>query len=351
MPKALILALALLADSASAEAKSLRIIENGQPDCPSFSQIESSLKRRLGASQVTRSGGTTADQERWLRVEPSSQGVLRIELGEGPRSMTERLLSVGSGECSEQADTIALVVENWLRDLPWLQTVPPAEADSAKAPPIPSTKSAPPPLSPSAKTALPPVVKPSLPPPEKSAPKPGSTTSPRHFAHLSVLLAGGASLSLQEKPSLTAMGNLSLEVGLGSRFGLGVRGTVESETTITHSPGSFTIRRSPLVLYGRVAFHVGRKQEIGVRVGPLLDIVAARSSGFTLNHSDVLFDPGLWLGLSWEWTAYRGLFLFVETSLDVLFRTDAFAIANLGTVATTPSAWLNGSGGLGWRFF
>jgi hypothetical protein len=319
----------LFASTATAAPEHIGLRFDGDFDCPSAIAIRAAIDKQFGV-------GVFNDEKMavTLRVSALPPSKLVLTLSDSADEKLVRELTTDTADCDAIADTAALVIEAWLRELPWkgamLATVttqpqsPPAEAK-----PLPLSKN------------------------------PSVTQSgiARRFAqpatrklHLAVWASGGGAVALESRPPAVGAGRVAVELGLGRYVSLGVNAGVLSAYRLTFSLGHVDVVRVPLALFARLEFLRAGKTGFSLLGGIELDVSKPTASG-AVSASATLLDPGIWLAADWRWAFSRHLFLAITPSCTVLLRTDNIQIGNLGTLATTARAWFDVQAGLGWRFF
>lgn len=332
-------------------AAHLRVDVVGELRCPSEAQVTEALARR------DLSGSEGTGRRLSLRLRVVHEGLLKIMLLEEGVALMQRTLPMSRHPCHGLANTVALVAEAWLRQLPSSATRAPhqdSRSERARRSRTAVTAMLPSPI------AVRPVAEaPPLPAPITAATQPSSRSTtftwraraPRRLVHLSVALAAGGFVGMVSDPTGGYIAAIGAELGLGERFALGVRALYQGAFSATSGPGVVTVQQLPVALFGRVALHRLDRPGISLDLGIIADLVSAKSTGFSTTRSVVLVEPGLFFGVSGEWTFRQRFFLFGRASASVLLRSVYFEITNLGAIVSTPRAWAEFEGGIGYRIF
>ncbi len=383
------IALLLLGGGAARAAppRTLRLVAADSLACPTVAEVREALARRVAARLVARGGDLT------LTLAAPAAGRLRIRLDAAGAPPLERQLAAASGECGSLAQTVALVVDGWLAELPWRGAAP---APRRRRPPIAAAPrpvtapEPPPPLPPPPPVAAPeppPVVvaTPEPPPPPVPVPVPAPVPVPvpvpapvpdkpaapavairetpaptvekpaprarRTALHLAVRLDGGGTLGAGAGVPVTGAGTAAIELGLGERWDVGVRVAATGPVDARRDPGTVTVERVPIGVYARVGLHRRGASGPSLLAGLDLEVLAASASGFSSNGALTVVEPGLLLGAAWDLRLHDRVALFAEAAATVLPFNHSFDVGNLGPVVETPRVWLSLAAGLAIRFF
>jgi hypothetical protein len=341
-----------VAGVARAEPRPLRIVETTPLSCPSSAEIETALARR-GMRPQKRAGYQ-------LRLAQEGPGRLRVELL-GPQGLVnQRRLSTESSHCATLADTAALVVDAWLRELPWHSALPHKKPEPSVTPtenPTPAPDPVAPEPTPDDPAGKLPVDDPTPAPdddpsdePKPVAEKPPLPKTPSPI-HLEARIAAGGALGLSSDLPLVAAGAIAFELSVSPRWSLALRAGLDSPIDALHPPGSVEWRRVPFAAYTRLVLHSWGPVRATLHGGLLVDVILADSQNFSTNGSATVVDPGLLAGAGLDWSINRFLSLFAEIRGEISLRNHTFDIENLGVVATMPRAWLGFEAGVALRFF
>jgi hypothetical protein len=267
------------------------------------------------------------ERELRLAVEASGTSSIRVTLS-GAKVPLERTLAA-SDDCAVLAETVAHLVDAWLRELPWQGARPPPEE-----PPKPAT------AAPKAPT--------DLAESDEVAFEPEPLGWPLHAA---VELLGGGNYA-SHIPAVWA-GQLGLEIGVAPQVSVGVLGAVESAVGVASAPGSVRFQRTPFKLFGRWDLHDPSSLGVTLRGGPVLEWVAVEGLGFSLNRSRTVATPGVWAGVGLDWPILERLSLYVEASAELALIQDLLEVSKPTPVevAKTPAISAGWTAGAALRFF
>jgi len=336
------LALVVLASLAPASATAAPVLRVSLPEglaCPSPDELMKSLSQRFGADRVA--AGQPSGNELGLSL-AQLPDALEIDLvskaGEAPY---RRRLPSGEGSCTDLAETIGLLVDAWLRDLPWhgvgfLRDVPevarpgPSESAFRRGP--------------------------------GTQPAPLAKAKDAEAAHrrdvLTLRLGGGASLGSNAtnfSPEVTLSADVALLRAWGGGLGAAVFATAALENaSATDRLTTATIRasRQLLTLAARYAFTPGNGNGPRVFAGLALQALESRSSGFTLDPSTFEVAPAGFVAGLWQLRITGNLSFYGQLSATIGPPID-FKISQGGvprTVLSLPPAWFDGSIGLALTF-
>jgi hypothetical protein len=323
---------------------------------------------------------------------------LRVELLSEGGAPLVREVSTRGAACEALAETVALIADAWSRELPWrdhrlnapqaqhkdannpdgdLSTVlepgrtagsPPTslttpstggiDRQESSTPPVP-----PPPPSETAKPAPeaaiagePPTS--SGPPAFSPAPSAGRKAELEHGAEISswetvisLELLGGTAVLVDPGPAWSAVGALGVDLSISPRFGVGAQGGISSTNTISSTFGSVSLLRFPIAMFARYDLHEPEESGLSIRGGLALDVLHARSRGFTQDGTTTVAAPGLYAALRAQWRASERLGLFLELAETLVFLRDSFQVDPLGEVASAPRLMTRAGGGLAVHFF
>ena len=330
------LALVVLASLAPASATAAPVLRVSLPEglaCPSPDELLQSLSRRFGADRVA--AGQPSGNELGLSL-AQLPDELEIDLVSKPGGAPfRRRLPAREGSCADLAETIGLLVDAWLRDLPWHgvgflrdvpETVRPGPPESA-ARPVPVTPAVTPPLSPGRRDAL------------------------------TLRLGGGASLGSDATnfgPEVTLSADVSVLGGLGAAvFATELENASATDRLSSTATASISAHRQVFALAARYAFFAQDANGPRVFAGVALQAFESRSSGYTLDPSNFELVPagfvaGLWqLRISGNLSAYAQLSATIGPKID--FDVSLGGVPR--PVLSLPPAWFDGTLGLALSFF
>jgi hypothetical protein len=388
--------------TSSTPSAQVRLETAGALLCPNRAQLDRALRLRFDS--VTTSTETPARAV--IRARPSGAELV-LELANGGAPPVVRRLSRDGASCEALADTVAWIADAWSRKLPWREHhraadgPPAARASGSKPvarstetpiapvrepetaavveerteravdPPTPAlqpTPAVPAPAAPASPPSEPPpraevetvaaAADPPSPPLASSEHEPGGAIEaevpapePSHASLWSLEVLGGAGLSLDADRAARAVGELGVDFSLTPRFGVGARGGVSSPATITSAFGSVRLYRVPLALYGRWQLHDPDESGFSLRAGLSLDVLHARSHGFTVDGAVTVVAPALFAAARGELRLTPYLGLFAELVCTVAALGDSFQVDALGEVATAGRVNARAAAGLAVHFF
>jgi len=138
--RALLFALLMLAPGFATAAPPLRVAIPDGFDCPTADQLRTALAKRIDTATVAASQPPGGEASLSLTRLPES---VALDLRYMPSGMvTRRVLALGQGTCADLAETIALIADGWLRELPRTTATalePAAKATSPGPPPATAT--------------------------------------------------------------------------------------------------------------------------------------------------------------------------------------------------------------------
>lgn len=346
-----ILALLAAAPRARADPALLRVLSESDTGCPSAEEVRSALATCFGASRVAL--GVPGPGELGLTL--TAQGeVLQLELrdltdltAEAPRPPTRRRLPLAQGTCTDVAQTIALLVDAWLRDLPWHGVGFLSEAALAVPlvlpPPIPEP---PPPPN----------------PPAKPVPPSRDYQLPYWLGPLTVRLSGGVGFP-DDAATASSSGTLAAEVGIFERYGGGVFFSVQGDLAATdYNSGiagtQVSAHRQTFGFTGR--YSLVNQDQNGLRfyAGLLLQRIGAQSTGYSTDGNFTIVNPAGMLAVQWQQNLTHTLALFAQgafafapqTQLQVIEAPNQ-ASGTATNVLTIQPVWLDLSVGIAVRLF
>ncbi len=291
--------LAMLVPASAAAAPVLRVSLPRGLVCPSPDELLGSLSRRFGADRIAL--GQPSGNELGLSL-AAPPGALDLELvskpGEPPY---RRHLTLEEGSCGDLAETIGLLVDAWLRELPWhgagfLRDVPevvrPGASESAvRQGPVTSALS---PASP-----------------------------PTRRRSLTLRLGGGASLG-SDATNLGPEGTLSADLGLLGGFGAAVFASELENASATErlsstTTGSISARRQVFTLAARYAFAADEESGLRLFAGAAIEAFEARSSGYSVstNSPNLQLAPAGFIAGLWQQRIWRRLSGFAQLSATI----------------------------------
>jgi hypothetical protein len=270
--------------------------------CPAPRQVTDALAARLPGT-VLPPGQPAKPGMLRLAIATDASGSIRLDLADPDGApLLHRVLAPtrGPGECAALADTIALIIERYWRDVGY--DAPPLAPPSPPAPPPP------PPAPPPSPTAAAAVITRAA-PESTEAPHPGFLRSLRWS--VAAAIAGRAG-----DEGVRDMA-VSIAVGAEGRIGIRLSAGVSSGTTTAVRLGQADFRRFPLRLGGYLPIRVGVGQ-LEPGLGLDLDLInfAVRGNsgvrGFQTpaSCSDRLCGaPGADLALGWSYVSSHHIYV------------------------------------------
>jgi len=279
MSRALLCALVTLPPGIAAAAPDLRIVVPDGFDCPTAGQLRAAFAKRIGSAPFA--VGQSSAGEASISLAQLPEGValeLRYQV-RGP--VTRRLLPLGQGTCADLAESIALIADGWLRELPRSAATSLAPATEAVSPAMP--------------------------------PSANSTTAGRQA--LSLRLGGGALLGSDARvgPEGTLAVDVSIFRGLGMALFFAILEDAGARQTLADgSDASVTVGRQTVALAARYAF--APESDSGPRVfaGLALEVLEPRASGYTLDRSSTEVVPAGFVAAVWQQRLWRHLRRMME---------------------------------------
>jgi len=321
--------LALLLPARAAALPLLRVSFSAGLSCPAPGAVLEALTARFGASRIALGQPTGTELGLSLAQAPAA---LELDLvGEPGDPPYHRRLPLDEGSCSELAETIALLVDAWLRDLPWhgagflpdVPAVEPVEAGSALA---------------TGQTAEVAVQPPFL-----------------RLAGLELRIGGGASLG-SDATGLGAEATLSADLDFSHGLGLALFASLlqnasAADPLASSGGASISVSRQVFALAPRYAFF-GR-EERGPRLfaGLALEAFEGHANGYSFDTSSTVFNPAGFLAFLWQERIWGRLSAYAQLSA-ILGPRLAFDVAGAAQpVLALPFGWFDLSAGLSVRLF
>jgi len=304
---ALTAACAMLAADPARAADAHLIAVSGAPEqtCPGPRQVTDALTARLPGAVLPHGQPTKPGMLR-LAVAAEAAGGIRIDLADPEGApLLHRVLAVtrGPGECAALADTIALIIERYWREVGY------------DAPPL--APPAPPPAPPPPPPPAPP------PPPEPAAAEPAAVESRRAAPDeagepgLPWRWSAAAAIAGRAGDADTRDASALIAFAVEGRIGIRLSGGVSSGTTIPLDVGQVDFRRFPLRLGAYLPIAVGVGQlEPGLGFDLDLLSLSIRDDGGRTDLQSPSFcsgrlcrTPGGDLALGWSVTSAHHVYL------------------------------------------
>ena len=329
-------------------AHRLRWSTESNVTCPNRAALASALAARFDADSVA--PGMPGPSEAGLSVAARGQD-LELFLRDGDGRLTRRRVA-RDGTCQDLAETIALLAEGWLIQLPWrgegiVRLQPPAplaEGDVPAAQPAPDSAR---PKAAATKPPRPTRVQSRTPGIALAAATQVSPAARSPTAALSLRLSAGG-LFPSDAAHLSAQGALAAEVSLPHRFGVGASGALLTDLNASDplfAPGH-------LVIHGQRFTGFGSYRPLGwleLLLGAQLLRLDAQSQGYTSPVHHTVLDAALWGSALAQLRLPGPVFLFGQAAIGIEPR-EAFQVTDFGhpeTLLALPNAFLELSGGLG----
>lgn len=301
----------LLADQPrAADSHQIAVSVPPEQTCPGPRQVTDALVARL-PGVVLPNGQTPRPGMLRLAVATDPGGSIRLDLADPEGTpLLHRVLAVtrGPGECAALADTIALIIERYWREVGY---------DAPATPPPPPPNPPPPPA-----PAPPPTVRAAEPAP---APAPAAAVEARRAAQPPEVDHGGAGLRWSLAAALAGRAgdqsarDASAQVALSGegRIGIRVSGGVSSATTAVAGARAVDSRRFPLRVGGYLPIRLGVGQlEPGLGVNADLMVFSIRNpNGVVAPNSPALCSgrlcatPSVDLALGWSFVSAHHVYV------------------------------------------
>jgi len=343
------LCLLLLADQA--RAADTHLIAVGAPPeqtCPGPRQVADALSARLPGIVLPHDQAVRPGMLR-LAIAPDPGGGIRVDLVDPDGApLLHRVLAAtrGPDACPALADTVALIIERYWREVGYEPQPVPA------APPTPPQPPAPPPTPPPAPPP-PPVVTPAAPPAavetRTAAPPPEPPRAPGGPLRWSAAAAVAGRAGDTGTRDAAAL----ITLGVEGHIGVQVSGGVSNGSSAMLKVGQANFRRFPIRLGAYLPVHLGVGQlEPGVGVDfELLSYASQGDNGVTQLQAPtacsarVCGSPGADLGLGWSYASSHHVYLRalaragVAVAYDFLNRS-AGSTDNGDPIWRTPRTYL-----------
>jgi hypothetical protein len=328
LPTVAAVALALLSAPDDAPTYDIDVAEiSGAPDaCPSQDLVAESLAARMPGvvarpghepgPNTLRLGLTVGDDGVAHVTMTDSTGALRLErdlelpkgsgatggANGGPGAHPRPAPHDRSGGCAALADTIALIVERYMRHIGYHEPPPPVLVQPAPPPP--------PPVAP--------------PPPEEAGP--GVRLGVGFAARLPV------NAPWRFEPELLAAVSLGpLELSLSAGFGLPREQPVPATAPATS--GTFTWMTVPVRASAGWALPVGRRLVVAPALGAGVDLVLASTSGIGATRRSSALEPVLEGGVSATLQLTRRVWIGLRAFQGIDLRPEEFVVSTGGNPA------------------
>ncbi len=243
----------------------------------------------------------------------SAAGQLEVSLFRDGVVLQRRTLEAPPRECAHLAQTIAFLVDAWLRDVPWRaeELAVPETPARPSAPPAPSRESKPAPVKPPPKAPSPPGgvgleskdSEPQGAPAQEAAaavapPEAQPTPAPASAPALSfeASLAGGAFADALARRA-GFHGVLGLESSYRERLRFGLQALLESAVAVALAPGRVSASSQALALVAAYSPYVGASSNLDLLGGAGVERLAARGEGFADDGAASVFQAALVAGL------------------------------------------------------
>ncbi|HUB08545.1 MAG TPA: hypothetical protein VMB50_16180 [Myxococcales bacterium] len=330
-------------------------------------QVKAALERRFGTGKVRLAPAGPGEVA--LRLERGNgEGTeLVLELDEGGGGRVERRSLTAAASCEDEAQTVALLTEAWLQQLPWRgEGILPEESTATATPTATPTPTPTPTATPAATPT--PTPTPAATPTPTPTPTPTATATPtatltpavassapssRPPPRVSLQLGGGGSVDGNAaEPGY--LGNAAIDVALGvrRRFGVGVGFELANGLSAAKDGGTLAVGRQALRVYGRYAFDAERGLRLALGVGG--DLYDAATASFATNRSTSVLDPELWVAGAWLQPIGGRFYVFGQLALSAQLYGEQFYVetpAGQDTLLQLSPVWLTLTAGLGARLF
>ncbi|MGC4118471.1 MAG: hypothetical protein QM765_28735 [Myxococcales bacterium] len=324
----LVVSLALAATTpARADSPLLALDADESLACPSSDLLLKALEQRFGEQHVTRAKGPATS----VLVRLAEESLLEIVLSTDGAVTQRRSLQVNPNECPQLSQTVALLVDAWLRDAPWriaVLAVPPSPAPVAAPqagdpPPrtarprrpnrtVPvllqasgeATADTPAPADPAPLAAERPAEQTQAeqtPGFAESAPPTLPQVSPAVRSELAFepSLAGGVFFD----PSAGRMGGhgtLCVEGAWRGQLRFGVQLLLETPVSVPVGPGTISAHSQALAATLAWAPYHSDSSGLDLLLGGGVEMLSAKGAGYTVDLQQTVFQPALLGGLRWR---------------------------------------------------
>jgi hypothetical protein len=336
--------LLLLAEQArAADSHVIAVSVSPEQTCPAPRQITDALAARL-PGVVLPPGQPVKPGMLRLTVATDSNGAIRIDLGDPDGApLLHRVLAVtrGPGECSALADTTALIIERYWRevgyDAPPLAPPTPPPSPPPPSPPPPPPAPAPPPPAAAVEAAV------------------AAAQTPRDDDATGSPFRWSAAAAIAGRAGNAGARDASAQVAFGfeGRVGIRLSGGVSNGATAALGTGQVDFRRFPLRLGGYWPIRIGIGQ-LEPGLGFDLDLISftiRNDSGTTALQSpsfcsgSLCRSAGADLALGWSYVSMHHVYvralarLGVGVSYDFVSRTGS-PPTNGDPIWRTPGTYL-----------
>ncbi len=321
----------MLLPSAAGAQPLLRVSFPDGLACPDPAAVLASLTTRFGASRIAPGRASGAELSLSLISLP---GALELDLmGEPGDPSLRRRLPLATGSCSDVAETIGLLVDAWLRDLPW--------HGAGFLPDVPAVEPA------GMEMAI--VSRPA---------EPLAVTRPfLEPSGLTLRAGGAASLGSDATgfgPEASLSADLEFSHGLGLTLSIALLENSGTEERLSNGlTAGISASRQVFALAPRYAFFRDAGRGPRVLAGLAVEAFEAHASGFSSDGSRAVFNPAGFLGFLWQeqiWTrvsAYAQLSAVLGPPLNLEIATPGAS----QPVLALPFGWFDLSLGLAVRLF
>jgi hypothetical protein len=321
--------------------RSVEVLTRGPLPCAGIADLHRQLRIHLEARHLS------------VRADNAS---LRLEVGAGPGgrvsvSLRDRLgnlfvrsIQVRQEDCPALAETIALVVDSSLDQLPWHGELPEGEAwadgGDTWAWDLDDGGS-----SRSGEAITPEPGEPEI---GVTAPTPGESAAAHWTGELS--LAGGAAWG-PAAGLLPAEGKLEGAVVHPSGWALLVGANLETPVSRAVEGGRIDASSWGGALLAERRWSWTPRWESSAEVGLGLEVISAWSQGFAQNRRATLYNPALEARLEGRWRWTPNLYLTAALWGRLRMYEEHLTVGSSGPGLTLPNLWLSPEIGVGWQFF
>ena len=278
-----------------------------------------------------------------LAVAPEPGGGIRVDLTDPDGApLLRRVLAPARGPdtCPALADTVALIIERYWREVGYEPQ--PAPATPPSPPPPPPSPPTPPPPAP----APPPVMTPAAPPAvveaRTAAPPPEAPSAPDGPLRWSA----AAAIAGRAGDAGARDASASIAFGVEGRVGVRLSGGVSNGSSATLQQGQANFRRFPIRLAAYLPVHIGMGQlEPGVGLDlDLFSYAAQNEGGMTklqapaLCSAGVCRSPGADLALGWSYASARHVFVRLLARAGAAVSYD-FVVMAPGSMGAGDPVW------------
>jgi hypothetical protein len=326
---AVLLSFSTLLASASPDAPPYEIdladVSKATDACPSQDQLAEALEARM-PGVVARGAHEPSPNQLRLALTLSLEGVARVTMIDAtgvlrlerdldlPKSGAAREPRDHAGGCPALAETVALIVERYMRHLGYHEPPPPALVEPTPPPPPPP-----------------------LPPPAPPVERLGAPVR----VGLGVAARPPYQASWRVEPQLTAAARFGrLDVGAAAGVALSVTESVPMSAT----KGTLTLRTFPARLAIGWIVPVGARLSLLPGVGGGFDVVLAETRGIDTTRRSTALEPTLEVGMRAVAAVTHRVWIDLQAFEGIDVRPEQFSINIVGssaseTVFTTPRTY------------